>query len=322
MPDTPRIILHNSNTAPLAQWLCAAFPQADYRECDSYDALPSLIDSYRPEVVYSVRFAGTPGFPRAALFGPHGPNWIANGGAGTDHYGQWDPQKTTVTNAAGVAAGMMAEYIIGGFLHFTLDIPGLQKDKAARLWNTRTVRPLAGKTLLIVGLGHTGQAVAARAKAFGMNVLGTRARPAPMEHVDAVHAADDLHSLLPLADFIAISTPLIPATRGLIGAQEIAAMKPGVILADVSRGGVVDQAALHAALHAGHVAGAALDVFETEPLPDTSPLWGLENVIISPHCSSVYAEWEQASFALFLQNLRHWIGNEPLINVVDPARGY
>ena len=322
MSDTPRIVLHHSDTAPLARWLRAAFPQADYRECNSYEALPALIGSYRPEIVYSVRFAGTPGFPRDALFGPHGPRWIANGGAGTDHYGQWDPDKTTVTNAAGVAAGMMAEYILGGFLHFTLDVPGLQKDKAARVWNARTVRPLAGTTLLIIGLGHTGQAVAARARAFGMRVLGTRARPEPLEPVDEVHAADDLHDLLPRADFIAVSTPLIPATRGLIGAQEIAAMKPGVIFADVSRGGVVDQTALYDAMKTGHVAAAALDVFETEPLPETNPLWTLENVIISPHCSSVYAEWEEASFELFIQNLGHWIRGEGLVNIVDPARGY
>ncbi|MFY9240882.1 MAG: D-2-hydroxyacid dehydrogenase [Roseovarius sp.] len=322
MSDTPRIVLHNSDTAPLARWLRGAFPKADYRECNSYETLSALIGSYRPEIVYSVRFAGTPGFPRDALFGAGGPRWVANGGAGTDHYGQWDPQNTTVTNAAGVAAGMMAEYILGGFLHFTLDVPGLQKDKAARIWNARTVRPLAGKTLLIIGLGHTGQAVAARARAFGMKVLGTRARPEPMEHVDEVHAADDLPGLLPGADFIAVSTPLIPATRGLIGAQEIAAMKPGVIFADVSRGGVVDQTALYDALSVGHVAAAALDVFETEPLPEISPLWALENVIISPHCSSVFAEWEEASFGLFLQNLGRWMRGEGLVNIVDPARGY
>lgn len=322
MSDTPRILLHNSDTEPLAQMLRSAFPRADYRACNSYEALPSLIESYRPEIVYSVRFAGTPGFPRNALFGAHGPSWIANGGAGTDHFGTWAPAQTTVTNAAGVAAGMMAEYILGSFLHFTLDLPGLQKDKAARVWNTRKVVPLAGKTLLIIGLGHTGQALAARAKAFGMSVLGTRARPKPMEHVDEVHAADVLHGLLPRADFVAVSTPLIPATRGLIGAQEIALMKQGVLLADVSRGGVVDQTALCDALSSKHIAAAALDVFEVEPLPETSLLWALDNVIISPHCSSVYAEWEQASFELFLQNLRRWIGGEPLINIVDPTRGY
>ena len=322
MTDTPRILLHNDDTAPMARWLCEAYPEADFRECNSYEALPALIDSYRPEIVYTVRFAAAPEYPRDALFGQNGPRWIANGGAGTDHFGQWDAKEVTVTNAAGVAADMMAEYILGGFLHFTLDIPGLQRDKADRIWSSRMVRPLSGKTLVIVGLGHTGRAVAARAKAFGMTVLGTRARPQAMNHVDEVHAATDLPRLLPRADFIAICTPLVPSTRGLIGAAEIDVMKPGVILADVSRGGVVDQTALCAALTSGHVAGAALDVFETEPLPTDSPLWALDRVIISPHCSSVHAEWEKASFDLFLRNLAHWMQKKPLFNRVDPTRGY
>ncbi len=155
-----------------------------------------------------------------------------------------------------------------------------------------------------------------------MTVIGTRARPQPMDLVDKVHAASDLPDLLPRADFIAVSTPLIPVTRGLIGTDEIARMKPGVILADVSRGGVVNQSDLYDALKAGHVAGAALDVFETEPLPQDSPIWALENVIVSPHCSSVYAEWEEASFRLFLDNLDRWMRGERLVNIVDPARGY
>lgn len=322
MPKTPRILLHNKETEPLASMLLAAHPNADFRECDSYDALPGMVKDYRPEVVYSVRFDGTDGFPRDALFDADDLMWIANGGAGTDHFGQWDPAKTTVTNAAGVAADMMAEYVFGGFLQFTLDIDGLHKDKAARVWNTRMVAPLSGKTILIVGLGHTGRAVAKRAKAFGMTVLGTRARPQPMPHVDEVHAADALMALLPKADFIAISTPLTKATKGLIGVAEIAAMKQGAILADVSRGGVVDQTALCDALAVGHVAGAALDVFETEPLPKDSPLWELHNVIISPHCSSVFSEWEETSFRLFLQNLDLWMQGKALVNVVDPVRGY
>lgn len=322
MSETPLVVLHNNDTAPLARWLRIAYPQANFLECNSYEALPAMISSYRPEIVYSVRFSGTPGFPRNALFGLDGPKWIANGGVGTDHYGQWDPEKTIVTNAKGVASNMMAEYIFGGFLHFMLDIPGLQKDKAARVWNARMVRPLAGKSLLIVGLGNTGQALAARAKAFGMKVLGTRACPEPMLHVDEVHPAEDLKKLMPNADFIAVSTPLTPATRGLIDKDKIAAMKPGVIFADVSRGGVVDQRALYDALQTGQIAAAVLDVFETEPLPETSPLWALENVIISPHCSSVYAEWEKASFEIFIKNLGRWMKGEELINIVNPNRGY
>ena len=322
MADTPRIVLHNDKTEELVEQLLTRFPDADFHACNSYEALPSLIDSYRPNIVYSVRFAGTPGFPRDALFGANGPKWLANGGAGTDHLDQWDARKTIVTNAAGVAADMMAEYVFGGFLHFTLDVCGLQKDKAAKVWNPRMVAPLFGKTLLIVGLGHTGQAIALRAKAFGMTVLGTRATPRAMAHVDEVHPADVLHKLLPRADFVAVCTPLTPATRGLVGVDEIAAMKSGVVLADVSRGGVVVQSALLDGLKASHIAGAALDVFETEPLPIDNPFWDLDNLIISPHCSSVHADWEAASFDLFLRNLAHWTKGEDLINIVDPTRGY
>ena len=322
MPGNPRFLLHNDETAPLAEMLTEAFPKADVAECNSYKDLPGLIDTFRPDVVYTVRFAGTPGYPRDALFGPSGPRWVSNGGAGTDHFGQWDPEVTTVTNAAGVAAGMMAEYILGGFLHFTLDVPGLQADKAAKLWQARTVRPLAGQTLLIVGLGHTGQALASRAKALGMTVIGTRARPQPMADVDEVHAADDLMTLLSRADFVAVSTPLTKATRGMISKAAIDTMKPGAILADVSRGGVVDQAALHEALGSGHLSAAVLDVFEVEPLPAESPLWSLKNVLLSPHCASVFPGWDKASFEMFLANLDRWQKGEPLQNVVDPGRGY
>ncbi len=322
MPDAPRILLHNDETDDLADTLRAAMPGATVATCNDYKGLPAQIAAFRPDILYSVRFAGTVGFPRDAIFGPDGPGWVANAGVGTDHFGQWNTARVTVTNAAGVAADMMAEYILGGFLHFTLDVPGLAADQSNRVWAPRTVRPLKGKTLLIIGLGHTGKALASRAKAFGMTVLGTRARPEPVADVDEVYPAGDLPALLPRADAIAVCVPLIPQTRGLLGPSAFAAMKRGVLLADVSRGGVVDGAALSTALRDGTVGGAALDVFETEPLPQDAPLWTAPNTLISPHCSSVYEGWRQASFDLFLDNLRRWRGGHPLRNVVDPVRGY
>ena len=322
MPEHPKVLMHNDHTQDLEAALVARFPTIIHFSCTSYAELPQALEVFRPDVIYSVRFAGTPGFPRAALFAPGGPRWIANGGAGTDHFGQWDPLQVTVTNAAGVAADMMAEYVIGGFLHFNLDVPGLRRDQKAKVWGARQVRPLKGKTLLIVGLGHTGRAIAALAQAFGMTVLGTRARPQPMDNVDEVQGSEVLLTLLPRADYVAVAAPLTPATKGLIDAKAIQSMKPGAILADVSRGGVVDQRALYDALMSGPLAAAVLDVFEHEPLPVESPLWALENVLISPHCSSVYEGWEMASFSLFLDNLSNWIEGTPLFNVVDPARGY
>jgi len=322
MPDSVRVAIHASEASSLQQRLTTRFPSVQTVPCDSNAALAEALKKTQPNAVYSVRFDGHE-FPRDALFAEGGPRWIANGGVGVDHLSPWDPSRVTVTNAAGVAADMMAEYALGGFLHFTLDIPGLQTDKAGRIWDaTRLVRPLKGQTLLIIGLGHTGQSLATRAKAFGMRVIGTRARPREMEDIDQVAAPSELPNLLPQADFIAVCTPLTKHTRSMIGADQIALMKPGVILADVSRGGVVDQTTLAKALATGVIGGAALDVFEVEPLPETSPLWGLDNVILSPHCSAVHSGWEVASFNIFLDNLDRWLKGEALVNVVDPALGY
>lgn len=321
--DAPRVIIFNDVTEPHAERLRAWVPEAAVETCESYGAFPALAERFGPDVVYSVKFAGNTGFPRDALMGEGGPGWVSVGGSGCDHLGHWNPARKTVTNAAGVAAGMMAEYAFGCFLHFTLDIPGLAADKAARRWNGgRRVAPLAGKTLLIVGLGQTGQAVAARAKAFGMHVIGTRARPAEMECVDEVHSADALPKLWGRADAIVVAVPLLPSTRGLVGADAFAAMKPTALLVDVSRGGVVVPDALLAALREGRIAGVGLDVFETEPLPPESPFWDLENAILSPHCSSVYEGWSMASFNLFLDNLERWRRGEQLANIVNPERGY
>lgn len=323
MTKAIRILLHNAKTHHLEAWLRAAQPHVDVVTCNTHEGVAAVIENQKPDVAYSIRYTGTSDYPRDAFLAPGGPKWIAVGGSGTDHFGSWDTEAVTLTNAAGVAADMMAEYIFGGFLHFSLDIPGLQRDQSAKTWDVgRLVRPLHGKTLLIVGLGQTGQAVARRAKAFGMRVLGTRARPAATECVDEVHAADRIAQLMPRADFVAVATPLLPSTRGLIGKTAISVMKKGAVLADVSRGGVVDHTALRDALISGQLGGAALDVFEQEPLPPESPLWDTPNVLISPHCSSVHAEWERASFGLFLKNLDRYLNDQPLFNVVDPGRGY
>lgn len=322
MTESARIIVHAAEPAPLAEQLAAAHPDVEVETCDSYAALPDLIARFRPDSVFSIRFAGTPDFPTAALMGKTGPAWIHVGGSGTDHLGKWDPAGKTVTNSAGVAAPVMAEYAIGALLHFTLDVPGLLQDKAGRHWATRSVTPLRGKTMLIIGLGHTGKAMARLAKAVGMTVLGTRASPRATPDVDEVLASKELPTLYPRADCIVVCAPLLASTRGLLDADAFSRMKPGALLVDLSRGGIVQEGALVEALRAGQIAGAALDVFETEPLPPDNALWEMENVLISPHCSSVFDGWEPASMELYCDNLTRWKAGQPLANIVDPKRGY
>ncbi|MEM9472819.1 MAG: D-2-hydroxyacid dehydrogenase [Pseudomonadota bacterium] len=317
-----RVIIHAADPGPLADVVAKRHPGMEVVLCDSYQGLPDMLEAVRPDVVFTIRFAGTPSFPRDAVLGPYGPKWIAVGGSGVDHLGKWDPTRVTVTNSAGVAADMMAEFVMSAMLHFTHDFRGLDADRKARNWPARVMTPVRDKHLLILGLGKTGQALAKLAKAFGMTVTGIRANPGPTEAVDEVHPPSDLPRLWGSADYIAVCAPLLSSTRGLVDEASFAAMKPGAFLADVSRGGVVVEAALVQALRSGQLAGAALDVFETEPLPPDNPLWTFENVLVTPHCSSVFHDWELATINLFSDNLDRWLHGRPLFNVVDPDRGY
>jgi phosphoglycerate dehydrogenase-like enzyme len=320
--NTPIVLLHTANAGPSLERASAAHPDLNIHVCDSYEGLPQMLDRVQPEVVFTVRFAGTTGYPRAALLGSQTIKWISVGGSGTDHLAGWDPSHLAVTNAAGVAADMMAEYTLGAMLHFSLKRDGFAVAQAQRRWTPDKMTPIAGRTILILGLGKTGQAIARRCKAMGLTVLGVRARPKPTDCVDEVHGMDALPGLWPRADFIAVCVPLLDSTRRLVDASAIAAMSPDVVFIDVSRGGVVDQTALHAALQSGQIKGAALDVFETEPLPVDSPLWALENVILTPHCSAVYEGWDLNSITMFCENLTRYRAGGQLHNLVDPTRGY
>ncbi|WP_256750143.1 D-2-hydroxyacid dehydrogenase [Mesorhizobium sp. Mes31] len=322
MSADPSVILHTDRPVAALAVLKETHPDLTVHGCDSYAALPELIGRVAAEVVYSVRFDGTPRYPRRALVESPTVKWVSVGGSGTDHLGRWDPERLMVTNAAGVAAGMLAEYVLGAMLSFSLDLRGFERRQQARLWGGGRVEPIEGKTVLIIGLGKTGTAVASRAQAMGVRTLGIRARPKPMPCLDEVHGPDALLALLGRADFIVCCVPLLPSTRGLLGVAAFAAMKRSAVLIDISRGGVVDEAALLAALDGKQIKGAALDVFATEPLPADHPLWSYDNVAITPHCAAVYDGWDIKSVRMFADNLKRYRSGAPLENVVSPERGY
>jgi phosphoglycerate dehydrogenase-like enzyme len=318
----PVVILHTDNPESARAVVARTHGNLEIHLCDSYEGLVPLVEKTGAEVVYSVRFAGTPKYPRTALLACPSLRWLSIGGSGTDHIQPWDPQRLTVTNAAGVAADMMAEYAIGAMFSFALGFRTLARAQSAHRWTAGKVEPIAGRTLLILGLGRTGRAAARRAKALGLTVIGVRARPTSTPDVDEVHGTDALPALWYRADYVLCCVPLLAATRRMVNVEAFRGMKPNAVLVDVSRGGVVDEAALLDALRSGRIKGAALDVFTAEPLPVDHPLWDLENVIVTPHCSSVYAGWDVKSVEMFSENLARYRRGTPLDNVVDPARGY
>jgi phosphoglycerate dehydrogenase-like enzyme len=229
-----------------------------------------------------------------------------------------------MTTAAGVHGAALAEFVALALLYFVRDVPRLQRMQRARRWQRHASETLAGRRALVVGLGSVGSAIAARLAALDLEVWGIRrsagapcpsgvARMLPSEHL-----ADALGAI----DALVLACPLTERTRGLIGAAELGALRPGAILVNVSRGAVVDEPALIEALRAGRLRGAALDVFAEEPLPPASPFWHLPNVLVSPHSASTLADENRRIVDLFLDNLGRFLDGRPLRNRFDLARGY
>ena len=237
-----------------------------------------------------------------------------------------------ITNASGVHGPNIAEHVLAMMLMFTRGMPRLLRAQVARRWErdlkSRSDGPgeLTGKTLLIVGLGRIGEAIAHRARPFGVRIVALKRDPSHRHDdgvaVDELLGLNALDDVLSRADHVCMTVPLTRETHHLMDARRIARLRAGACLYNISRGAVIDEAALVDALRAGKLAGAGLDVFEEEPLPAASPLWEMENVIVTPHVAGVTPLYYQRTAALFAENLDRFLSGRPLENRFVPARGY
>ncbi len=227
-----------------------------------------------------------------------------------------------VTTASGIYSGPLAEFVLMGMLQHVKGLDLLRRDKAARTWRQGTTGTLERKTLCVVGTGSIGRAIADRARPFGMRVVGVKRTVREDDDAwgsfDELYETGNLREALGVADFVALTLPGTPQTEGLLDREAMAAIKPGAYFANVGRGKVVVESALVEALEDGHLSGAALDVFEVEPLPQESPLWDMENVVVSAHTTDVVPELINSAQAdLFCENLRRYLAGEDLLNVLD-----
>jgi phosphoglycerate dehydrogenase-like enzyme len=275
------------------------------------------------------------GLPRelltAALQPPAHLRWVHSGVAGVASllHPELAQHHITLTNSAGVHGPAIAETVLGMMLHFLRGLDYAVRAQQRRAWaadeferSNGHIRELDGATLGIIGYGGIGREIARRAAALGMRVIALRRHPQP-DDVALVLAGDDaLRRVLTDSDVVVITLPSTPATRGMIGARELARMRAGAVLINVARGDIVDPDALLDALRSHHLRGAALDVFPVEPLPSDSPLWNLDNVLITPHVSATTTRFWEREAALMLDNLRRYLAGQPLRNVVDPRAGY
>ncbi len=260
--------------------------------------------------------------------------WLHTTGAGVENQiaAGFGRGPYTFTNGSGPHAIGISEYLLMMALALIKQLPFYQRAQMEHRWGRPRASAqhpsfeLYGKTVGVVGLGDIGLAAAERFHALGCRVIASRrsvpSRQAGEGPVDELLPPADLPYLLQQSDFAILSLPLTPETRHLINAEALRRMKPTAFLLNISRGGVIDEPALITALEQGQIAGAALDVFEREPLPADSPLWDMENVIITPHSSNNSEHFQRRQAELFRENLRRFVAGEPLLNVVNAEAGY
>jgi len=268
--------------------------------------------------------------------------WVQLLSAGADHaIGALKTSRVTMTTGSGIHATPIAEYTIASMLAFAhrfhLMIRAQQRHEWLRSGFPGTIEEMRGKTLGIIGYGSIGRETARLGKALGMRVLALKRDPKNRRDdgwcpaglgdpegtiPDQFFGPEQREEILRESDYLTVTLPLSEHTRKFLGAREIAAMRPGAYIVNIGRGEVIDEAAITEALKSGKIAGAGLDVFEKEPLPKESPIWDLENVILTPHMSGANRGYMDKACALFADNLRRFVAGQPLLNAVDPKLGY
>jgi|SRR5437016_4869674 len=231
-----------------------------------------------------------------------------------------------LTNGTGVFSASLGEFVLAAILYFAKDFRRLIRNQKAGVWEAFDVMPVSGHTVGIIGFGDIGRAIAARVGPLGMTVLAVRRHASPLREADPLvaqtYGPERRIEMLSRCDYVVVTAPLTPETRGMIGEPEFAAMKPTAVVINVGRGPVINEEALVRTLSRGRIKGAALDVFDQEPLPEGHPFYKLENVLLSPHCADHTPDWLAQAMRFFIGQLERFRKGEPLLNVVDKKLGY
>lgn len=311
------LVLH-PRAAAFAQAIRDTVPDTDVRGFADPDAAAAALADGGAEVLVTI--ACTSGIAAQA----QRLRWVQMISAGLDPLLPYREQlrHCIVTNARGMHGSQMADYAMAAMVMLQWDFRRILRDQAERRWRREPKVPLAGQTVGVIGLGAIGGEIARRAQGAGMAVIGVNRSGTPVEGIDTVLPRERLAEALPLCDVVVLVMPSTHETQAIIDAAALRLMKPTACLINFARGSVVDEPALVAALRDGRLAGAALDVFATEPLPADSPLWAMEQVIITPHIAGMSGDYEARFAAAFAANLSRFQRGEPLHNTVDLARGY
>ncbi|MEZ5863470.1 MAG: D-2-hydroxyacid dehydrogenase [Geminicoccaceae bacterium] len=308
------LVLHEGADQYLDE-LHSRFPAIDFRVLRRPAELAAAKD-FSAAIAYSCVTDGFPRTEHARLRNRPGLDWVHVGGSGFDHLVADGPPGFLLTNGAGVLAPELAQTLLGALIALNRGFVGALHDQVAGRWQPRSFAALGGQCLVIVGTGAIGTAFATLAKSLGLRVVGVARAAGSKPPFDRVAPLAELEAVAAEADYLSLNVRLTDATRHLIDAAVLDAMRPSAFLLNAARGAVVDEAALLRALVGRRIAGAYLDVFETEPLPAASPLRQLDNVLITPHCSDRVADWELRHARFFMANLERRLAGQELLNRV------
>ncbi|MEA2120508.1 D-2-hydroxyacid dehydrogenase [Halovibrio sp. HP20-50] len=325
MPPGPiRRVLYLQKAEVLAQQqaqvsatLMAVLPDTELLFADSVEAVPINADI---DIVITPTLPWLPeALARLASY-----RWLHFLSSGVEKIWamDFDKTQTLMTKSSGVHGAPMSEYVIGAMLYFTKQFGSFHDQAQQAHWQRHWLGELTGGQLTVLGLGHIGQCLAKRAKAFDMQVVGTQRTPREISHVDRIVELQQVGPELARTDFLVVCLPLTQATRGVVSDKLLDQLKPGAVLVDISRGGVVNSEAVLRALDNGTLKGAALDVFEQQPLPVDSPLWKRSNLLITPHVSGTTPYYLERALAIFIENLRAYQQGKPLVTPVSVDAGY
>lgn len=251
--------------------------------------------------------------------------WIHCIGAGVEHLCpmDWLPDGVTITNNKGAHADKAGEFALMAVLMLHNKMPAILSNQRDATWNSLFSTPIAGKTVGLIGVGSIGGGAATQLDKLPLHIIGVSRHGKPHPHVHEMVAMDQLDAVLPRMDYLFVSLPSTPETRGLFDRERLQSLKPGAGIVNVGRGSTFDYAALAELLDSGHLSGAVIDVFDEEPLPASSPLWHARNFVVTPHVSADDGDsYVPITMALFFDNMRRYLNGEPLRNVVRPELGY
>ena len=231
-----------------------------------------------------------------------------------------------LTNGVGVFSASLGEFVLGAILYFAKDFRRMIRNQMAGVWEAFDVSWVSGRTVGIIGYGNIGRAIAERVRALGMTVHAVRRNAATSQSADPLvaqtYTPERRLEMLSHCDYVVVAAPLTSETRGMMGEAEFAAMKPSAVVINVGRGPVINEEAMVRALSSGRIKGAALDVFDREPLPAGHPFYKLENVLLSPHCADHTPDWLDNAMKFFIEQYQRFEEGEPLLNIVDKKLGY